>query len=731
MGDDDKKYKHIPIPAEDVSSKRKKPGRIIPKTTGMGFREHSRLLYDQVEEVFAISSSRSALYDDRDIYFIVKLENTVEQSGKVFEKLGLTRLVTLDAKTALVAFDKKDKAKLDGFIKAYEGGKLKSYFSNIKEIKAQDLTHKVAKSLKRKIKKQPSQKVEVEVELLPKMGEGKYRDLLDALQRFLDTRGVELSVSLLSDRYCLASARMDSETVDELLQGLDAVYKVRTTPKIELEEKKTESTSPFEGDYHHFKPSIDADTPIVGVFDTGIYSEHPLLKDCVLDAIDAIDSGGPDDLIGHGTFIAGLCAYGDNFRKRPRNPDVKVLMTKVINDRRGYISSLANIIEDIVRRYSPKVRVYNLSINWNKAEEISILSEDLDNIARRYDVLITVSTGNIHLQEIREYLSNNSQYPDYLENPNSTILSPAEGCNILAVGSMALLSNKSALAPAGQPSPFTRCGRSSDGRWRPDLVEHGGNSTKLAYFDEQIAMKSLGRSRSEFFSHDIGTSFANPLVARMAAKILHAYPGASTNMLKALLVHSALLREQNEGKKPSHPTGFGMPDLDKALYSDPHCCTYILDSSLNLKYEATIPFRIPQVMDKIKGKKRIIFTLVYDPPVDRTTFRYQLVNLGITFQKGATGRRTTIGPKNFEATNKQTRHNIKFGIFAWQRSGYGSDWSLTIKPSVKDLPKEITYQRFALVISIIDPTRSVDIYKAIQEEMDEKNALKYPQSKGA
>jgi type I restriction enzyme M protein len=72
-----------------------------------------------------------------------------------------------------------------------------------------------------------------------------------------------------------------------------------------------------------------------------------------------------------------------------------------------------------------------------------------------------------------------------------------------------------------------------------------------------------------------GTSYAAPLVAYKAAMVLRAFPGASANLLRALLVNSASVPTQSEDRLKDvhedavrHVCGYGIPDATRATTSD-------------------------------------------------------------------------------------------------------------------------------------------------------------------
>lgn len=109
------------------------------------------------------------------------------------------------------------------------------------------------------------------------------------------------------------------------------------------------------------------------------------------------------------------------------------------------------------------------------------------------------------------------------------------------------------LSPAAenQPSPFTRHGPSVKGAIKPELVAAGGNlASPMRQANAQWAphMRGLGVLTlnhqwrgNTVFKEVSGTSLAAPYITHLAGRLLNAYPTASANMLRAMLVNQAYL----------------------------------------------------------------------------------------------------------------------------------------------------------------------------------------------
>jgi hypothetical protein len=98
-----------------------------------------------------------------------------------------------------------------------------------------------------------------------------------------------------------------------------------------------------------------------------------------------------------------------------------------------------------------------------------------------------------------------------------------------------------------------------------------------------------------------------------------------------------------------------------------------------------------------------------------------LTGLDFKLQKGGTRQRTFQAPSlnNWVSDNRHNKwDNVKVAIYEWQKSGWGQDWNIHIIPHY---PRALEYQnfeqRFALIVTLEDATRNVDIHAAITNEL--------------
>jgi hypothetical protein len=255
-----------------------------------------------------------------------------------------------------------------------------------------------------------------------------------------------------------------------------------------------------------------------------------------------------------------------------------------------------------------------------------------------------------------------ANYPDYLFHESARVLDPATALNVLTVGGFAQHeASRDAqrypdqiedriLARSGQPSPLTRTGPSINGAIKPDLVEHAGNvvinrGTNRAKY-QGLGVLSLnggfGQPGGGAFRENVGTSYAAPVVAHKAARLLQDLPGATPNLLRAMLGAHAywpaatktLLTVADKTQTKDRITrlvGYGQVN-DAALYRS-------LDDAVTLLAEEQIAnnqhhiFELPTSENFWQGRGRtreVSVALAYSPEVRTTRLDYRKSKLSFS-----------------------------------------------------------------------------------------------------
>jgi hypothetical protein len=503
------------------------------------------------------------------------------------------------------------------------------------------------------------------------------RQWVSEVEALAGTRdGTGVTDWLIGETLCLLRVRCDAELASQLLDT-DYVKQLERRPRATFER--------IDVDYFPAGAAVDLqglqdDTPGVVVIDSGVAQAHPLLGPALGDAqvfgqLPRTAGAGPEDvdqvLPGHGTAVSGIATYGSLvpivLGVTPR-PTARLFSARVTDDEGGYDEAqlletqLTSAVEYFLDHY-PQVRVFNVSLG--NADRVFAdgyqfrLAALIDELAYRHrhrEVLFTVSSGNY--SPPLSYEAVLEQYPAYLRSEDARILDPATSAVAITVGG---LSAGAATDPrfgtpgverpvagvAGYPSPFTRRGPGVGGAIKPEVVDSAGDSRfERGMIAERPAHVGIPTTSSEFGPPTgqllrlvAGTSFAAPRVANLAARLFDAFPGASSNLIRALIAQSARIPDampaELAGIAAHAPEvlnlyGYGQPDYELARWSAENDVVLAVEDTLDLdsfRIYATPP--LPDEFLERRGAGYLTVTLAFDPPTRHTRADSYL---GVTMQ---------------------------------------------------------------------------------------------------
>ena len=403
--------------------------------------------------------------------------------------------------------------------------------------------------------------------------------------------------------------------------------------------------------------ALDPDLPVVAVMDSGV-NAHPLIEDAIV-AHEAFPVElGIADVFGHGTRVAGAALLGDiqgqleeqEIRRVGRLVSIKVVTDEGrFYERRTLPTQMRSAIEKVHQEHS--CRIFVISLGDTQARlpsgRVGPWAATLDELARELDILIFVSAGNRSPRGGMRVEEAVTEYPRYLLEDNNRICEPAGAANVVTVGSVA---HSNGLDPrhardahvhpitdAMEPSPFTRTGPGGGGVIKPDFVDIGGTMIYDAGIASLRTAPDIPAAGIVSLNHDFlrqylttfkGTSAAAPLLAHKAAQLLRRLPGASANLIRALLAISSEIPEPSAEKLASFDDedklricGNGFVDPLRAAYSEDH--RVILYDQASLGFDQFAVYRIP-IPDEFKsnGKRTIRVALAFDPSVRRSRAEY-------------------------------------------------------------------------------------------------------------
>jgi subtilisin family serine protease len=504
------------------------------------------------------------------------------------------------------------------------------------------------------------------------------RESLSELLRLIQDKAdsdEKLSDSFVGAMLCLARVTVTGQKLGRLLE-LDAVAEVDLPPQPAFDNHTAFLKTP-----HDFPspPKPAPNGPRVCILDSGITSSHKLLannvghEEAILTAISS-----PADANGHGTMVGGIAVFGDVracYEEGSFVSPITLFSARVLNegnrfdDDKRIITQMRDAINVFVAE-PYNCRIFNLSLGTpepvlsesNKRQ--GSWAEALDVIARELKVLLVVSAGN-HSASAGKSTDDAERaltgYPHYLFEPSSGLCDPATAAIPITVGALAEYDSPEIkrgtgkddigrpLAKPNEPTPSTRIGPGVNDAIKPEFVSYGGNEVFQGFgqhrnterIDRGVAAMSFSHEPlKQLFAFDVGTSFAAPRVAHLAALVWDRIrrdfgQEPDPNLVRAVLATATVLPEatcslieRTKGKSSiAHVCGYGMIDADLALESSDRRVTLVAQGSITIDTFQIFNVSVPEEFQDDSRSKRIVIGLAYDPPVRRRRAQYLGVDM--------------------------------------------------------------------------------------------------------
>jgi hypothetical protein len=552
----------------------------------------------------------------------------------------------------------------------------------------------------------------------------------------------------------------------------------------------------------------DETSTTICLLDSGVQNQHPLLLEYLPDesmhtinpSWDKYDSVGRG---GHGTGMAGLALYGDLADLMANNlpirifhklESVKIYHEDVANDPELYGAITEEACSTPIVDKPEINRIFCMSVTEEESAlkgRPSSWSASVDKITfgtalnPKFEQLFIVSGGNVWIKHKDEYPFKNFE--------ESTIHDPSQAYNAITVGAYTqktLLSETRSgdyipLAKNGDISPSNSTSINWDNQWaiKPDIVMEGGN---LAYDEdgktsdlEELRLITTDKMYQNHVFNTFGdTSGAAALASKMAAELRIAFPTYWPETIRALMIHSAewtsamlsggqITDLQSEAARRTllRTVGYGVPSLEKALYSANNALTLIAERSIkpykldgsNVKYDQYHLYELPWPKDVLQSgslaDKDVTLTLtlsyyiepnpgakryasshyyhshsldfaVIKPEEDEGTFRKRI-------SKAARDEGETVSTASEPWTLKRVRSkgSIQKDFITMSGAEMATRNMIAIFPkngwyrSRKKLKKYDSVVRYSLIISLETPEQNVDIYTPVLNQIQIDNPI--------
>ncbi len=487
----------------------------------------------------------------------------------------------------------------------------------------------------------------------------------------------------------------------DVIQRVESLYTIRVRPNIFGDTEKVSDAS----------LTLKQNGPTIGIIDTGVHKLTVLEPILSNDGIDLLNINDPKpyeiDLNNdshHGTTVATLASFGntfyDNMEAKNIEADAEIFSIKVQSGDQGCVD-IAGIKEAIEKAHTTYgIRIFNLSMSVgskNYNQDISTYAYILDILAYKYDILIFIAVGNLNtddIENIQDVASKNTtsdivknflKYPNHYYNPSinldtsechdcecMNLCVPSESMNNMSVGAIAEnhkpnSNARGLILDRNHPAYYSRKyhidynalingtrfknNQQNKNLFKPDIVMPGGDQ-----MDSSSKMPVLVPRRDGVglrIIENSGTSYATPLAANIAAKILCKYKNIKMQSVKALIINSAIsipehylnntienLKTQENDLYPNvepkiktqlskkysakrlsrYLSGHGVPDIVKCIESDDNRCTFIIEESIHYDSNKVVNLNIPDYLLQYSKRDAVLTltaTLCYKFEPDR------------------------------------------------------------------------------------------------------------------
>ncbi len=474
---------------------------------------------------------------------------------------------------------------------------------------------------------------------------------------------------------------------------------------------------------------------LIGIIDGGISESNKFLAPYVYTREEYVHKKYQNPR--HATFIASTVQYGNKLngieakgQKRFKFVDIVAIPnsdgdfgpTDTIGE-----EELMEIIEEVMKKYSTRVKVWNISLGIEDfvcRGTMSDLGIFLDYIQDEYQVQIFVSSGNLK-PPFRTWP------PQDTMGERDRIIAPADSVRAITSGSIAFYDSDDSIVKCNQPSPFSRRGPGANYIVKPDLVDFGGNVNYACSFTG-LGMKGMDINGD--IIEGIGTSYSNPRIVKKFSAVYDEMIEKDLLLTKAMIIHSARMASRellDQDQNNIKYYGFGMPAVDTQdiLQCSEDEITLVFRQKISQGSHLEM-FDFPFPVSLIRNGKyfgEIGMTLAYNPILDQRYGReYCRTNIDVSF---GTYKYMPDGKINFRGCvplesswdEKFEKSRVENG-FKWSpiKSYYrkikkglqvADGWKIRIDM----IPRSgliVTPQEFVLIVTIKDP-QGHDIYSEV------------------
>ena len=571
----------------------------------------------------------------------------------------------------LTAFSSRLDALIGGVPEGRKSEPYAQFFDAIDNIRPLEAKDRVTPELEAATNDSPESELRVDIECWHPGDSEQARDWVTEVTKGINFAGGRVADTLINDsvRLLLLRAYVPTDSVMDIAE-LDVIARMDVLPQPVLPMPTLYSLSADElGEV----TAPDDRSAIVGLIDSGVASGHPLIRGAVL-ASDAIGTGIDEDQDehGHGTMVASLLLYGDLQAAiasgRPLQPICRVVSARVLDSGNQFpVDELweKDLQEAMTWCADHGAKIINLSLGddrspYSPPRQLSAAAI-VDDLARQLGLVVVVATGNSRPADYLTDINSSSarDYPTALLQDDATgILDPGTSLLGLTVGGLTTAAASGSYSsretlqrqPMGDPnwpSPITRTGPGPGQAIKPELTELAGTlgieHGTLVSNDAELGVTGANAHTGGLLSWDVGTSYAAPLISRVAAATVSRFPNFSAELIRSLVLISAeripFTDHLNGGDAAREMAerallGYGRPSIPRACESTSHRVILVAEENISINGVHIFEIPVPSSFYSSGGKRGLDIALAYSPPTRVRRLDYMASHMEYHVAKG-------------------------------------------------------------------------------------------------
>jgi len=623
--------------------------------------KHYFVLAEPVEQLAKFSKDKRKAVDGK----VFEKTQFSEKHSRVFKRLGMDLIGVTEAGSAVVHMKPEIVSQLSNTAQALAslGAREKSRWATIDRFEMVPIEARVDLNWLRSLRRAASDEAVIELQPLLTRSEidSIFRAIIVTLRPNLGEGAVGTGTDY-SGRQWLRG-KLTPESLERIARDFYSIQSLHS-PLISLAASAQPSIRSH-GSVIRSDAEI-SNLPVVGVVDTGVPADHPVLgkyrRGGYVAPTSSATATDP-----HGTFVSSRIVFGDPDYSEgpPRQTPVGDLRFYDINvsglnvgDVEG--KSVLPALQAIVAT-APDVRVFNLSFDMRplptidpvKRSESLLLVQDLDNFIFQNDILAVVSAGNSE-PGIRPA----TDYPRHFNDPQWSLGPWATSFNSLTCGSyVGNLTQGGVASEVGWPSPFCRVGPGLCESPKPDFSANGGNISPAYRYSPGLGV--WGLSPNGMWEDKCGTSHAAPLLARecaFALEILQAVCDRGAQpfgvTVKAFLALTAKAPVDQAAVRELTQRTLGRGTASVERLANPSAASGVMIWQGVLEDDrdiAAIKVPIPREWLQTAERPRLRLVLAWDPPVNAA-----VRDRWITRSVSPKLKRNADSPSQYPSKSKQT-----------------------------------------------------------------------------